>query len=107
MPDLEEWSGLEGDIGHVSEIYISHCSKLRRLPLFPLTWERVMIQLCERLATLASFSTIRDLSLSGCNEQILSLLQYLTSLSSLSISSFPTLTSLPTSFLQPLPLTKM
>ncbi|RWR79790.1 putative disease resistance protein RGA1 [Cinnamomum micranthum f. kanehirae] len=102
MPDLEEWSGLEGDISHVSGIYISYCSKLKGLPLFPLTLERVMIQLCESLATLPSFSTIRDLTLSGCDEQILSLLQCLTSLSSLSVSKFPKLRSLPNGLLQQL-----
>ncbi|RWR79791.1 putative disease resistance protein RGA1 [Cinnamomum micranthum f. kanehirae] len=102
MPDLEEWSGLEGDISHVSGIYISYCSKLRGLPLFPPTLERVTIQLCESLATLPSFSTIRDLTLSGCDEQILSLLQCLTSLSSLSISEFPKLRSLPNGLLQQL-----
>ncbi|XXG41263.1 hypothetical protein AAC387_Pa01g1762 [Persea americana] len=102
MPDLEEWSGLEGDISHVSGIDISYCSKLRGLPLFPLTLERVTIQLCERLATLPSFPTIRDLTLSGCDEQILSLFQCLTSLSSLSISKFPKLRSLPNELLQQL-----
>lgn len=85
MPDLEEWSGLEGDITHVGEIYIDNCSKLRGLPPF-LQLKTPCIRKCEKLVTLPRFSTIPDL---------FSSLQYLTSLSNLEISEFPNLTSLP------------
>ncbi|KAJ8648667.1 hypothetical protein MRB53_001690 [Persea americana] len=105
MPDLEEWTALEGDLIHVSQIYFRNCSKLRVLPdLFPLTPVRVTIQQCEKLATLPRVSTIRRLSLSRCDEQILRSLQHLTSLSSLYFSGFPTLTSLPHGVLEPLTL---
>ncbi|XXG40998.1 hypothetical protein AAC387_Pa01g1567 [Persea americana] len=73
MPDLEELSGLENDIRPIRGIYISNCTKLRGLP-------RV--------------STIRELTLSACDEKQLSSLRYLTSLSSLKIWSFPNITSL-------------
>ncbi|XXG41228.1 hypothetical protein AAC387_Pa01g1738 [Persea americana] len=47
MPDLEEWTALEGDMIHVSEIAISNCSKLRVLPdLFPLTLDTLIIRAC-------------------------------------------------------------
>ncbi|XXG41226.1 hypothetical protein AAC387_Pa01g1737 [Persea americana] len=105
MPDLEEWTALEGDMVHVSKIDIWNCSKLRVFPdLFPLTPVTVKIGQCEKLATLPRVSTIRCLSLSWCDEQILRSLQHLTSLSSLDFSGFPTLTSLPHGVLEPLTL---
>ncbi|XXG41234.1 hypothetical protein AAC387_Pa01g1742 [Persea americana] len=102
MADLEEWSGLEGDISHVRQIDIRRCSKLRVLPCFPPTLTKVTIYECEKLATVPSVPTICNLTLSGCDERILSSLQSLTSLSSLEISEFPNLTSLPNGVLQSL-----
>ncbi|RWR79767.1 putative disease resistance protein RGA1 [Cinnamomum micranthum f. kanehirae] len=102
MSDLEECSGLEGDISHVHQIDIRQCSKLRELPCFPPTLTKVTIYECEKLATFPSVPSICDLTLSGCDERILSSLQYLTSLSSLEISEFPNLTSLPNGVLQSL-----
>ncbi|XXG50594.1 hypothetical protein AAC387_Pa02g4574 [Persea americana] len=100
MPDWEEWSGVEGEISHVREITISHCSKLRGLPPLP-PLKELRIFYCERLASLARVSTIRDLALYGCDEVILGSLQHLTSLSSLRIFEFPNITSLPNGLLLP------
>ncbi|XXG41199.1 hypothetical protein AAC387_Pa01g1715 [Persea americana] len=47
MPDLEEWTALEGDMVHVSVIDIENCSKLRVLPdTFPLALDRLLISFC-------------------------------------------------------------
>ncbi|RWR79754.1 disease resistance protein RGA2-like protein [Cinnamomum micranthum f. kanehirae] len=47
MLDLEEWSALEGDMIHVSEVEIRNCSKLRVLPdIFPLTLDTLVIDNC-------------------------------------------------------------
>ncbi|RWR79700.1 putative disease resistance protein RGA1 [Cinnamomum micranthum f. kanehirae] len=73
MPDLEELSGLESDIRHIRAIDISNCTRLGGLP---------------------SVSTIRQLTLSKCEEQIFTSLPYLTSVSFLIISNFSNLTSL-------------
>ncbi|KAJ8646342.1 hypothetical protein MRB53_008090 [Persea americana] len=101
MPDWEEWSGTEGDISHVTDVTISYCSKLRELPPLPPTLRLLRILYCERLASLPRVSTIHSLCLWGCDEVILGSLQHLTSLSSLNISEFPNLTSLPNGLLLP------
>ncbi|XXG50590.1 hypothetical protein AAC387_Pa02g4572 [Persea americana] len=102
MPDWEEWSGEEGDISHVSDITISHCSELRGLPPFPPTLKQLSIDYCEKLVSLPCVSSVCGLSLWGCDEVILGSFQHLTSLSSLSISYFPNITSLPEGFFLPL-----
>ncbi|XP_077239707.1 putative disease resistance protein RGA3 [Tasmannia lanceolata] len=101
---LKEWCGVqEGDFPCLRQLEINECDKLRELPHLLPTVEKLTLGTCRGLTVFPCFPSLRTLKLVNCDDNILRLAApYLTSLSSLTIQSFPKLTSLQEEFLQPL-----
>ncbi|XP_077212089.1 putative disease resistance protein RGA4 [Tasmannia lanceolata] len=97
MPAVEEWSGI---FHCLQELELIDCPKLRELPNLPPTLRNLSIRNCKRLTVLPRLPSLEDLEINGCEEEILRTVNYLTSLTSLSISGFPKLKELPGGFLQ-------
>ncbi|XP_010251864.1 PREDICTED: putative disease resistance protein RGA1 [Nelumbo nucifera] len=96
MPFLEQWTGPNGgEFPCLSEITFTLCPKLRVILHFPSTTTTVQISNCRRLTTLPSLPSIRNLVVQYCDEMLLRSLPQLMNLSSLDISGFPELISLP------------
>ncbi|XP_077233699.1 putative disease resistance protein RGA3 [Tasmannia lanceolata] len=82
MPNLEKWCGVEAySMPMLDQLKISNCPKLQELP---------------------HLISVHDLALDRCGEMVLRSVPRLTTLTSLSITSFEGLISLPEGLLQPL-----
>ncbi|XP_077233692.1 putative disease resistance protein RGA3 [Tasmannia lanceolata] len=82
MPNLEKWCGVEADsMPKLDKLKISNCPKLQELP---------------------HLISVNNLSLDCCHEMVLRSVPRLTTLTSLSITNFEGLISLPEGLLQPL-----
>ncbi|KAJ8648684.1 hypothetical protein MRB53_001707 [Persea americana] len=102
MPAFEQWDGVEeGDFNCLKELVLIDCPMLNRFPKL-LSLASLLIRNSKELCAIPSLPSLHDLDLNGCNESVLADLSHLTSLSSLSISGFSTLKSLPEGLLQPL-----
>ncbi|XP_077233053.1 putative disease resistance protein RGA3 [Tasmannia lanceolata] len=84
------------------ELYLNRCHELQELPDLLPVLTKLEIKGCEELYTLPRLSSVCHLVLDSCDEELLSSVPYLTSLSSLTIKDFQSLRSLPHGFLQPL-----
>ncbi|RWR79784.1 putative disease resistance protein RGA1 [Cinnamomum micranthum f. kanehirae] len=102
MPAFKEWyCAKENDFSRLKELQLIDCSMLNRFPDLP-TLTSLLIRNSMELCAIPSLPSLRDLDLNGCNESVLADLSHLTSLSSISISGFPVLKSLPEGLLQSL-----
>ncbi|XP_058079065.1 putative disease resistance protein RGA3 [Magnolia sinica] len=103
MPNLDEWTGVEErDFPCLQELDVIDCPKLKAFPYLPPTLRNLSISNCEGLTALPRLPSLSSLELNGCDEAIFRELSFLTSLSSLSISGFQNLKSLPSGLLQSL-----
>ncbi|KAJ8648685.1 hypothetical protein MRB53_001708 [Persea americana] len=102
MPAFKEWYCAEGkDFSRLKELQIIDCPTLNRFPDLP-TLTSLLKRNSKDLCAIPSLPSLHDLDLNGCNESVLADLSHLASLSSISISGFPTLKSLPEGLLQSL-----
>ncbi|XP_058078768.1 putative disease resistance protein RGA3 [Magnolia sinica] len=103
MPALDEWTDVEEcDFPCLQELEVIDCPKLKGLPYLPPTLRNLSISNCLGLTALPRLPSLADLELDGCDEAILRELPFFTSLSSLSISGFQNIKSLPDGLLQSL-----
>ncbi|XXG41250.1 hypothetical protein AAC387_Pa01g1755 [Persea americana] len=102
MPAFKEWyCAKEKDFSCLKELALIDCPTLSRFPDLP-TLTSLLIRNSKELCAIPSLPSLHDLDLNGCNESVLADLSHLTSLSSISISGFPMLKSLPEGMLQSL-----
>ncbi|GFZ08443.1 hypothetical protein Acr_20g0002510 [Actinidia rufa] len=103
MPTLEDWPRAEaGDIPCLRELTIWDCPKLINLPNLPCTLATLEIVNCMGFQYFPMLHSIRNLVLGQCDEVILNSLSSFTAMSSLTVSGFTKLRSLPPELLQSL-----
>ncbi|XP_068662028.1 putative disease resistance protein RGA3 isoform X2 [Aristolochia californica] len=97
MPILEKWSDTgEGAFPCLLEFEIANCPILLELPNLPSTLKKLQIHSCKMLTASLNFPSLQYLVLDRCNVLLLrSLTCSSTSLSTLAISNFPLLPTIP------------
>ncbi|XP_077237330.1 putative disease resistance protein RGA3 [Tasmannia lanceolata] len=98
---MEERCGVEeGEFPGLHQVTIHKCNKLRQLPHLPELRELIITD-CPKLIAVPRLPSLRILKLQNCDDKVLSSwVPYLTSLSSLTVERFQSLTSLPNEMLQ-------